>query len=158
MQNKIDSFASEYTNVVDLFFEVSIGEVETVEDLFVNLSPQAKKDLELYTKTSAAYEEVMKAYETFLSKSSFANIVAGPHLHQLIELTNGLKTYRRSVLLTERQTNVVAYAPLGTVGMVTEQKKLLTQDFSLLFNEATQKVLGNLYPIDELLLLNQQIM
>lgn len=158
MQNKIDSFATEYTNVVDLFFEVSIGEVETVENLFTNLSPQAKKDLDSYTKTSDAYNAVMSAYETFLSKSSFANVVAWPHLHELIELTNGLKTYRRSVLLSDRQNKVVAYAPLGTVGILTEQKKVLTQDFSLLFNEATQKVLGNLYPIDELLLLNQQIM
>lgn len=158
MQNKIDSFAKEYANVVDLFFEVSIGEVATIEDLFTNLSPQAKKDLETYTKTHAAYESVMKAYETFLSKSSFTNVVAWPHLHDLIELTDGLKTYRRSVLLTDRQNKVVAYTPLGTVGMLNEQKKLLVQDFSLLFNETTQKVLGNLYPIDELLVLNKQIL
>ncbi len=154
MQNKIDSFLKEYTNVVDLFFEVSIGEVETIENLFVNLSPQAKKDLDAYTKTSAAYESVMKAYEEFLNKSSFANIIAGPHLHELIELTNGLKVYWRSMLLIERQTKVASHAPGSTVGLMTEQTKLLTQDFSLLFNEATQKVLGNLYPIDELLLLN----
>src|SRR5690606_9846199 len=137
-----DSFSTEYTNVVDLFFEVSIGEVETIEDLFVNLSPQAKKDLDVYNKTNAAYSAVMTAYETFLSKSSFANIVAGPHLHELISLTNGLKIYRRSALLTDRQNKVAAYAPAGTAGILNEQKKALTQDFSLLFNEATQKVLG----------------
>lgn len=158
MQNKIDSFVREYSNVVDLFFEVSIGEVETVEQLFTNLTPQAKKDLDTYNKTNAAYEAVMTAYETFLSKSSFANVVAGPHLHELIELTDGLKTYRRSVLLTEWHNKVVAYAPAGSAVLLSEQKKLLTQDFSLLFNEETQKVLGNLYPIDELLVLNKQIM
>jgi hypothetical protein len=76
MQNKIDSFGTEYTNVVDLFFEVSIGEVETIENLFTNLAPEAKKNLDTYTKTSNAYNEVMTAYENFLSKSSFSNIVA----------------------------------------------------------------------------------
>jgi len=61
-------------------------------------------------------------------------------------------------LLSDRQNKVAAYAPAGTSGILNEQKKVLTQDFSLLFNETTQKVLGNLYPIDELLVLNQQIM
>jgi len=41
---------------------------------------------------------------------------------------------------------------------LTEKKKQLLQDFSLLFNEKTQGLLGNLYPIDELLLLNKQVM
>jgi hypothetical protein len=158
MQNKVDSFLTEYTNIVDLFFEVSIGKVEDIEKLFTNLSVEEQKSLTAYTKNNEAYSSVMKAYENFLGKSSFSNIVAAPNMHELIKLNNGLKTYRRSVLLNERQKKIGQYAPLRSVTTVNSLNTSLIQDFSLLFNEKTQSVLWNIYPIEEILLLNQQIM
>lgn len=158
MQNKVDSFLTEYTNIVDLFFEVSIWKVEDIEKLFTNLSVEEQKSLTAYTKNNDAYSSVMKAYENFLGKSSFSNIVAAPNMHELIKLNNGLKTYRRSVLLNERQKKIGQYAPLRAVESVNSLKTSLIQDFSLLFNDKTQWVLWNIYPIEEILLLNQQIM
>lgn len=157
MQNKIDAFLSEYLNVVDLFFEVSIGEVDQLEKLFSSLSADAKKNLDTYNETSEAYNTLMQAYDAFLSKSSFAGVVAGPHLQELVDLTEGLKTYRRSVLLSKRQAEIVWYVPTAGRTSLNEQKKQLLQSFSLLFNEEAQGILGDLYPIDELLLLNRQI-
>lgn len=158
MQNKVDSFLTEYTNIVDLFFEVSIWKVEDIEKLFTNLSVEEQKALSAYTKNNAAYSSVMKAYEDFLGKSSFSNIVAAPNMHELLKLNNWLKTYRRSVLLNERQKKIGQYVSLRSVTTVNTLKTSLIQDFSLLFNQKTQDVLWNIYPIEEILLLNQQIM
>jgi len=106
--------------------------------LFTNLSVEEQKSLTAYTKNNEAYSSVMKAYENFLGKSSFSNIVAAPNMHELIKLNNGLKTYRRSVLLNERQKKIGQYAPLRAVESVNSLKTSLIQDFSLLFNEKTQ--------------------
>lgn len=76
MQNKIDSFLTQYSNVADLFYEVSIGKVEEVEKIFTNLSSDARKSIESYDENNKAYRELMTAYDSFLSKSSFAGVVA----------------------------------------------------------------------------------
>jgi len=76
IQNKVDAFFSEYSNVVDLFFEVSIGKVQQVEKLFTSLSADAKKQVELYDESSQAYFSLMSAYDDFLTQSSFAGVVA----------------------------------------------------------------------------------
>jgi len=158
IQNKVDAFFSEYSNVVDLFFEVSIGKVQQVEKLFTSLSADAKKQVELYDESSQAYFSLMSAYDDFLTQSSFAGVVAWPNLHDMINLTNWFKVYQRSLLLNKRQTDIAAMVPPAGKARLTEKKKQLLQDFSLLFNEKTQGLLGNLYPIDELLLLNKQVM
>lgn len=158
MQNKVDSFLSEYTNIVDLFFEVSIGKVEEIEKLFTNLSSEQQQKLDAYNKNNTAYVTVMKAYEEFLGKSSFTNVVAAPNMSELLKLNTAYKTYRRSVLISKWQSTVAQYAPVGSTQTMTDMKRLLVQDFSHAFNEISQKVLGNLYPIDDILVLNQQIM
>lgn len=157
MQNKIDSFLTQYSNVADLFYEVSIGKVEEVEKIFTNLSSDARKSIESYDENNKAYRELMTAYDSFLSKSSFAGVVAWPNINDLVNTTEWLKTYRRSKLLSDWQTSVVAYTPAAGTTIALEEKKKLLQNFSLLFNEKSQWTLGDIYPIDELLLLNKQI-
>jgi hypothetical protein len=52
------------------------------------MSIEEQKKFSAYTKNNTAYTSVMTAYEQFIGKSSFSNVVAAPNMGEILKTTN----------------------------------------------------------------------
>lgn len=72
LRNKVNSFLTEYTDVVETFYTLFEDRVLSVDSLIEEASDENQKLLEDYDERVALYKQLNESYDEFISKSSFA--------------------------------------------------------------------------------------
>ena len=72
LQNKVDAYLSEYTNMVSMFVELMEAEITDTDALLEDANETGKETLERYDARVKRYEELQGKYDEFIKKSSLA--------------------------------------------------------------------------------------
>ena len=71
VQNKVESLLTEYTNVIDTYFDLSTDEIEQLKDDIMTNNNAYEAVLENYDDRKALLEALEEDYDAFTRKSSF---------------------------------------------------------------------------------------
>lgn len=159
LQNKVDAYVVEYTNVVDMFYELSREDVAVLEEELKNAEEDHADVLNTYDARRDAYDDLEEEYAAFLEKASFSSVLAGPNIQELVTLVDGIETYARSLFSVQRQKEVTSHVPLSMTqdATVEQAREKALNEFAYNFNLEAQKLLGDIYPVESLQSINKSI-
>lgn len=157
LQNKVDAYANEYTNMVNAFYEVADEEITNTKTLITTIATEKKDELVTYDKREALYKKLLGSYETFLQKVSFAEELVEENFADLEEIAVFMKAYHVSLLAQKRFDEVTVYLSYYGEGRMLSDSEFLDalETFEEKADEAISSFLTSLYPEEDLSLIHQ---
>ena len=160
LQNKVDAYLSEYTNMVNMFAELIEKKITDADTLLKNASERGKETLERYDTRVKLYKELQKKYNEFIKKSSFAGALVGPNLLDVTTLVDNLKTYYTSIFAQKRFDSITVYLPrYGKWRQLAEDEyQFALNAFEHKLDKQIDALIGDLYPVQDLQLINKSML
>lgn len=158
LQNKIDAYNAEYTNVVEMYYELSLDEVANADELIQEWSTEYKEVVAVYDKRVGLYDALEKDYTNFLEKSSIAGAVTGPNIQQLVGVLDALETYYMAQYMEKWEGEVLSHIPANNKAFIEEVRNQSKNAFSAYFNAEADSLLYGLYPVEDLQNINKWVL
>lgn len=159
LQNKVDAYLSEYTNMVNMFAELMNVEITDADAMLADVSETGKELLAEYDARVKTYEDLQEYYDDFIKKSSFAGALVWPNFLDVASLVDALKSYYTSLFAQKWFASVLVYLPRYGAGrkMAEDEYTLALDVFENQLDEEINTLIGDLYPIKDLQLINKSI-
>lgn len=154
IQNKVESLLREYTNVVDTYYDLSADEIDQLEENIATNNDAYQAVIANYDERKTLLEELEKDYEEFIKKSSFVWVVVGPSLWDVNDAIDEIKRYYRIKFMAKWSEDVGSHV---TTDATTFQNQARTR-FNRAFNEYVNALLDDLYPLEEIERINQELL
>lgn len=158
LQNKIDAYNAEYTNVVEMYYELSLDEVANADALIEESSSEYKQIVDLYDQRVALYKSLENEYTQFLEKSSIAWNVAWPNIQSLLDVMDTLEVYYMSQYNEKWENSILTHIPANNKAFIETIRDQSRTAFSAYFNAQADSLLYGLYPVEWLQNIDQWVL
>ena len=158
LEQKVASYLSEYTKVIDMFNTLFTDYTKEIEELVSELDEDEQDEFDTYTEKVAAYQKLMTTYDLFLKKVKASGLTLDPKTNALSADATPFYGYLRSQLLSSRWENVVAIYPkdVALKDMLQDATEALEKSHTTVIADE-DTFLADLYPVDDMKLLSKSI-
>lgn len=150
LQNKIDAYHAEFLNMLDMYYELSLEELNDADALIREESEEYLMLLEMHDKRVTLYNQVEKAYQDFLLQSSLSNDGSWPDLQSLLSLMRSLEFYYRAEFMDRWEREILIHIPLNALSFGEFVRNQARSAFAAYFAAQTDTILWWLYPLERM--------
>lgn len=157
LEQKVDSYLSEYTKVIDTFNTLFTEYTKEIDALVKDLTTNEQTEFDTYYEKVAAYQKLMTTYDLFLKKVKESGLAWDATTHSSTIDVTPFHGYLMSHLMFTRWDSVVALFPkdVALQGLLASATDALTKaHHSSLTDDAFLK---DLYPLDDMKILSKSI-
>lgn len=154
VQNKVESLLTEYINVVDTYFDLAIDEIDQLENDISNNNDAYQAVINNYDDRKQLLQELEEEFLEFNKKSSFVWVVVGPSLWEINEALDEIKRYYRIRFMSEWSDQVGSYVATDA----TQFQNQARTRFNRAFNEYLNSLIEDLYPLEDIERINQELL
>lgn len=154
VQNKVESILNEYTNVINTYYDLSQDEILQLEEDISSNNSAYEAVLNNYDARVEKLEDLEEVYSDFTKKSSFVWVVVWPSLWEVLAAIDEIKRYYRIKFMAEWSEEVGTRV---TTDSITYQNQARTR-FNRAFSEYIDTLINDLYPLEDLERINQEML
>lgn len=154
VQNKVESLLTEYTNVIDTYFDLATDEIEQLKDDISTNNDAYQAVLDNYDSRKNLLQELEVDFIEFNKKSSFVWVVVGPSLGDVNQALDEVKRYYRIQFMADWSDEVWTHLTNNTTSF---QNQARTR-FNRAFNEYLNSLIQDLYPLEDIERINQELL
>lgn len=154
VQNKVESLLTEYTNVVDTYYDLSIDEIDQLENDIATNNKTYQTVINNYDSRKQLLQDLEQDYEEFNKKSSFVGVVVWPSLWDVNDALDEIKRFYRIKFMSAWSDEVGSHI----TNDVTQYQNEARARFNRAFNEYINSLIDDIYPLQEIERINQELL